>query len=229
MSSGRGHLTGSWTGWVEDLEGARCYLPGAVDETNGVDPDAFPGRWSSMRDFPAELEPLPQVAGSALARAGWWRPGSGSVCSGGLIVGADGAFIHPSIDFATELRSGWSAKVSPTDFIHSLPSTAASLLTKLYGFADYQATLVHGSHSGDVALGHASDLLAAGRLERALVTTLSVATSRQRDAIIRIAVAACLEPGREHADTPPPIDEELAEILQFFGNLAAIPIVRALS
>jgi len=238
-------VSAAWGGWIDENGDRRLLTDIGHDR---ITPDVFPGRWNPTRSFPEELEPLPRVAGQALERAGCWREGTGSVCSGGVIVGADGGFLGPSARFAHQIAARYSANISPSDFIHSLPSTAASLLAKLYGLSDYQATLVQGPFSGVLALGHALDLMAVGRLARALVATLSVSASavpgEGQPSMARIAVALCLESAsgelgqevelevrrtglaRREAAWGNWDDESLSRALHPFGALAALPLVR---
>lgn len=248
----RCRVSAAWTGWI-DTQGSRRSLvalancPPGVDARNDeITPEMFPGRWNPVHAFPEALEPLTTAAGNALAWAGWWRKGSGESCAGGLVVGADGGFVSPSLAFARQIAGAYSPSVSPSDFIHALPSTAASLLSMLYGLGDYQATLLQGPSSGVMALGHALDLMAVERLERALVATLSVSASceEQAPALARVAVAFCVEPttrdtgldvelevGRtSHArGTTEAARQEadgLSERLEPFGALAALPLVK---
>jgi len=233
----RCRVSSAWSGWI-DADGRRRSLDDA--STGSITPEAFAGRWNPIRDLPEEIEPLPAVVGNALARAGSWEPGSGATCAGGLVVGADTGFLPPSMEFTRELAVGYSARVSPGSFIHSLPSTAASVLTKLYGFADYQATVVQGALSGVRALAHALDLMAAGRLDRALVAALSVATVPDGGSLARIAVALWLEPETEPrgvlvgitiggaGTTSAPANADRYDVprrLHRFGPLAAWPLV----
>lgn len=230
-SSFRGGVTGAWTGWIDD-----GLLPGA-DDLAHIDPSAFSNRWSPMRRFPESIEPLPQVAGGALERAGVWHPGSTETCSGGVIIGADGGFLKPTVELAANLSDGYSPNVSPRDFIDSLPSTATSLLAKLYGFAEYQANLVHGAGSGIVALSHAIDLLAVGRLDRALVATLSVVPAVDDDSVVRIASAIYLSSSRRDREVELSVDrdgeepatvhedEALGSALRRYGKIGALALV----
>lgn len=233
-SSWCGNVATSWAGWVDDGARRRDSFGG---DSAAIDEDMFGEHWSPRRRFPDEIEPLPRVVGTALERAGWWRRGSGSLCPGGVIVGADGGFIEPSVHFANHLRNGYSAHVSPNHFIHSLPSTTASLLTKLYGFTDYQTTFVHGAASGWLALGHALDLLSLGRIERAVVVTLSVTYASASDAVAKLGVAICLGPmasSRDYAitldedpgDARRTADDDLTHVLAPFGPVAALPLVK---
>jgi hypothetical protein len=226
----RCRIFAAWAGWVETKDGAREPLNNGAN-LDDIDAEAFPGRWSPLRSFPPELEPLPGVVGKTLADAGVWQPGSGEACAGGLVVGADGAFLPPSKRFARAIASGYSSSLSPSDFIHALPSTATSLLTKLFGFADYQATVLQGASSGVRALGHALDLVVTRRLERALVAVLSVST-------VRVAVAVYLEPEARGAGVrteltirkAPPTSTLVdaapqSRDLRRFGELAALPLI----
>ncbi len=225
----------AWAGWIAGVGAPHRLNDARLEE---ITPQVFPGRWSPLRSFPAGLDPLPAVAGLALSRAGWFRPNIGRPCEGGLVVGADGAFLAPTARFARAVDEREPAHLSPSDFIHSFPSTAASLLTKLYGLSDYQATLVEGRFSGVKALGHALDLLAAGRLARVLVAALSV--SMDGESTARIAAALCLESSedgsgweievcRARSDGNPGKEAErgpLVEALRRFGELSSLSLAR---
>jgi hypothetical protein len=131
-------------------------------------------------------------------RGGVWHPGSGASCEGGLVVGTDSAFLGPSARFAHRIERGYSSSLSPNDFVFALPSTAASLLSKLYGLSEYQTAVVHGPFSGVMALGHALELMAVGRISRVVVAALSVGEESVRGsetpAEARLAAALYLEP-----------------------------------
>lgn len=182
----RCRLTGAWCPWP--LE------PGAIgvslDEQALVVPEAFPGRFSPLRGFPEVFEPLPLVSGTALLRSGLWRPGSGAVVSGGLVVGIDRLFVEPMLRFAAQVQGRYGHAVSPMTFVESHPSTIPTFLGMLYGLSDYQTTVVRGGISGGLALSHAVDALRTQRLERVLV----VGASGDRDGG-RLATALCLDTG----------------------------------
>ncbi len=171
-----------------------------------LSPDDFPGRWNRRRAIAPELMPLPRVAADALESAGWWRRGSGEACRGGLVVANDSGPVLASLDFTREIHASPDALVRPAGFLHSLPSTAASVLGLLFGLTDYQACVVSGALSGVQALRHALDLLALARLDRVLVTSLSVLHGESEMKLsgpaavrpiepprVRLAVALCLE------------------------------------
>ncbi len=176
---------------------------------NVLSPDDFPGRWNRRRAIAPELMPLPGVAADALESAGWWQRGSGEACRGGLVVANDSGPVLASLDFTREIHASPDALVRPAGFLHSLPSTAASVLGLLFGLTDYQACVVSGALSGVQALRHALDLLALGRLDRVLVASLSVLRGEREmkssgpsgpaadrpiePARVRLAVALCLE------------------------------------
>ena len=154
------------------------------------------------------------------------------------MVGTDGAFLAPSVRFAAALEEREPSSLSPSDFIHSFPSTAASLLTKLYGLADYQATVVEGRFSGVRALRHALDLLSAGRLTRVLVAALSVSTDEESKA--QLAAALCLESSEDGGGREIGVRRERSvgvvkrggerespfDSLRRFGELSTIPLAR---
>ncbi len=153
--------------------------------------DAFPGRWNPRRAIPPDVEPAATAAALALEGAGWWRPGSGEACAGGLIVACDHASHVPAARFARELRDASASAVSavgPSGFLFSLPSSTAAVLGLLFGLTDYQSTVVGGALAGAQALRHALDLLALRRLKRVLLAVLST------DGGERVAVAWCLDP-----------------------------------
>ncbi|MBI4603799.1 MAG: hypothetical protein HY721_17730 [Planctomycetes bacterium] len=135
--------------------------------------DAFPGRWSPKRALPPEVEPAAAAAAIALEAAGWWRPGSGEGCAGGLVLASEGASALPAERFARALRGGPAQAVGPSDFLFSLPSTAAGVLGILFGLTDYQGTVAGEAGAGAEALKHAAEMMELGRLERALVVVLS--------------------------------------------------------
>jgi hypothetical protein len=196
---------GTWSGWIEE-DSRRRALRGRRDGGAALDPleerlglNDFPGRWNPRRELPPQIEPLALAAARALARAGWWVPGSGARVGGGLVVSLDGGALDSALDFARQIRGGSPRSVSPTAFLFSLPSAAASVLGLLFGLSDYQATVAAGPLSGVRALGHAVDLLALGRLDRVLVAALSVAEGEQARALpssggrtARLAAALCL-------------------------------------
>jgi len=228
-------VSSAWAGWIEE-EGSRYPLNNAPLQE--ITPHVFSGRWSPLRSFPTELDPLPAVSGLALSRAGWFRARSGTPCKGGLVVGTDGAFLAASVRFAAAVEERKPSSLSPSDFIHSFPSTAASLLTKLYGLADYQATVVEGRFSGVRALRHALDLLSAGRLTHVLVAVLSV--SMDEESKVQIAAALCLESSEDGGGWEIEIRRERSvgelkrkgerespsELLRRFGELSTIPLAR---
>jgi hypothetical protein len=153
-------------------------------------------------------------------------------------MGTDGAFLAASVRFAAALENHKPATLSPSDFIHSFPSTAVSLLAKLYGLADYQATIVEGRFSGVRALRHAIDLLSAGRLTRVLVATLSV--SMNDESKVQIAAALCLDSSEDEGGWEIELRRErsigevkregeresLSELLRRLGELSTIPLAR---
>ena len=98
-----------------------------------LSPDDFPGRWNRRRAIAPELLPLPRVAADALESAGWWQRGSGQACRGGLVVANDSGPVLASLDFTREIHARPDALVRPAGFLHSLPSTAASVLGLLFG------------------------------------------------------------------------------------------------
>jgi hypothetical protein len=120
--------------------------------------------------------------------------------------------------------------------MHSFPSTAVSLLTKLYGLSDYQATLVEERFSGVRALGHALDLLVARRLKRALVAALSLSTDGA--ATVRLAVALCFEAGSDGSAWEIEVRRAQSDAregngaagvlaaLRPFGELTCLPLIR---
>jgi hypothetical protein len=228
----------AWMGWTAASDRSRKVYSN-VDESRQSPRDrvlgveAFPGRWNQRRGLPPELEPLPLVVSRALEKAGWWQRGSGLACDGGLVVGCDG-HLSNAIDVTRQLRK--SSFITPGDFLFILPSTTTSILGLLYGFADYQATVVQGALAGIQALAHTLDLLTLNRVNRALVAVLSQAEG------VRLAAALCLEPcqSRENetlielragessviegkdrrADEPAP------SLPDAFRHLAAAPLVR---
>ncbi len=153
-----------------------------------IQPEAFPGRWSSRRAIPRDVEPAATAAALALEDAGWWRAGSGEPVEGSLIVACDGSSLDPSLRFARELRDRPAGAVGPADFLFSLPSSVAATLGLFFGLTEYQSTLVGSRDSALRALRHALDLLELGRVRRALLVTLAV-TPHERS-----AVAWCLNP-----------------------------------
>jgi hypothetical protein len=149
--------------------------------------DQFASRWNARRAIPPDAEPAASAAASALSEAGWWRPGSGAPCAGGLVVANDGMSRDATARFARELSGAWGSAPPPSGFLFSLPSSTAAVLGILFGLPEYQSTLV-GPAAGIDALRHALDLLSLGRLERALVV---VGSARGAE---RVAVAWCLDP-----------------------------------
>ncbi|MGE0708476.1 MAG: beta-ketoacyl synthase N-terminal-like domain-containing protein [Planctomycetota bacterium] len=146
--------------------------------------DAFPGRWDPRRTLSPPLRPLVQGVRSVLGEAGVaadWLTGAG------LIVGVDHHGDAAAEGFAAALREG--RRLAPSQFLAGLPSTAATTLSVLFGITGYQATLNSGGLSGVLALGHAADLLALGRLSRVVVAALSAWESEV------LAVVALLSSG----------------------------------
>jgi hypothetical protein len=148
------------------------------------------------------------------------------------VVGVDGAFLGPTARFARAIAARDSARISPSDFIHSFPSTAASLLTILFGLSDYQATRVEGRYSGVMALSHALDLLAGSRLTRVLVASLSA--SMDGESSTRVAAAFCLESARDGNGCEIEVRRGLTDAepefgldpLRRLGDLSSIPLAR---
>ena len=199
--------SGTWGGWIEEA-GRRRSLGGRRDRETAFDAlterlglNDFRGHWNPRRELPPQIEPLALAAARALARAGWWVPGSGARVGGGLVVSLDGGALDSSLDFARQIRDGSPRSASPTAFLFALPSAAASILGLLFGLSDYQATVAAGPLSGVRALGHAVDLLRLGRVDRVLVAALSIAEGDQARALpeaggrtARLAAALCLSP-----------------------------------
>jgi hypothetical protein len=150
------------------IEGTGLVRKRASQITSG----AFPGRWNPRRAIPADIEPLASAVALALEDAGWWVPGSGRSVAGALVVGVDRGSHLPALRFAREVQE--RASPGPSDFLFSLPSSAAGVLGILFGLTDYQATVVGESRAGLQALRHALDLLRLGRQENIVVAVLSV-------------------------------------------------------
>lgn len=148
----------------------------------------FPGRWNPRRSIPADIEPAATATARALEAAGWWRPHTGALVPGGLVVAVEGATLAPAVRFARDLEDRPGALRGPSDFLFSLPSTAAAVLGLLFGLPTSQATVVGGPEVALDALRHALDLLALRRVERVVLVTLSVTPDR------RAATAWCLAP-----------------------------------
>jgi 3-oxoacyl-(acyl-carrier-protein) synthase len=146
--------------------------------------DAFPGRWDPRRALDAPLRPLVAALAEAIAEAGWQ-----SLASVGLILGVDRHVEPAARRFGEALQA--EQRLSPATFLCSLPSTAATTLSVLFQVQGYQATLGSGPESGALALSHAADLLALGRLERVIVGALSP------EGEATLAVVALLEAGAE--------------------------------
>jgi len=162
----------------------------AVDGTwTPVSVAAFPGRWNPRREIPEDVEPAATAAALALEQAGWWRPGAGTGCAGGLVALVGGTSWRPAVRFAAALRAAAAAPVGPRDFLFALPSSVAAVLGILFGFTDYQATLAAAGTDEDAeqARLHGAELIAAGRIDRALVVALGQEGSARR------AAAWCLE------------------------------------
>ena len=180
------------TARVERFEKDRWHteVESGTTRDSALEPNLFPGRWSARRAVPTEIAPLPLVCAEALERAGWWRPGSGETCRGGLVVAIEGISLPAHAGFVEELAED-PAIVGPSGFLYALPSTAASVIGLLFGLQDYQATLTEGALGGLKACGHALDALALDRVGES--RRLLVAAVGQVPGERRAAAALALE------------------------------------
>ena len=147
--------------------------PGSRAGKGELTAQAFPGRWNPRRAIPPEYASLCGVVGRALDAADWWKPGSGELVDGGLVVVRDGGPEAATDRFALAVHDRETTVLRPNGFLQALPSTLSSVLGLLYGLRDYHATLVGGPAAGVRGLRHLLDLIALGRIDRGVLALLS--------------------------------------------------------
>jgi len=136
------------------------------------------------------------AAGSALAAAGLEATDGAPRPRLGVVLGtAFGCFLT-NADYERRLLEGGPAAASPRLFAATVSNAAAGELAIAYRLGGPLITLSAGAASGLVALGHAADLLRAGRAD-ALVAGGADALDED---LRRWLAAGGLEPGRAAAE-----------------------------
>jgi hypothetical protein len=198
--------------------GLRSLAADGCAESGSFEPERlaemFPGRWNPRRSLPRGVDVLVAAVSGAAEDAGWWTPGQESLVDGGLVVGTDYQSLCVASSFARDLMADGPGGVSPSDFLFSLPSSAAAVVGILFGFRHYQATIAADGLSGFLGVGHAVDRLASGRIPRLMVGVLSVVTPEMLPVLdelgydlddnalgLEMAVACCLEASGTNGST----------------------------